>query len=192
MADLPAPVPQKRARRAASGTVLRGGGPVRGDALLPAGKHRAHLHLRLQRGGDHLGRAVLHRDHGGLAAGRRTAAEAFLHRIRGGADGHHPDRPERQLRTQAQPHRGHPRHAGGGGLGLLLHPDEEDRRVPHQHGAVHPPGVLLRPAVHGPGAVPLRLPVGSGTFRLPDQHPEPPLSRLRGLRALLRHLEPGC
>lgn len=51
------------------------------------------------------------------------------------------------------PCRGHPRHAGGGGLGLLLHPHEENRRVPHEYGVLHAQGVLLRPAVHASRAV---------------------------------------
>ena len=67
--------------------------------------------------------------------------------------GHYPHRFERQLRPQAQPRRGHPRHAGGGGLGLLLHPHEENRRVPHEYGVLHAQGVLLRPAVHASRAV---------------------------------------
>ena len=144
---------QGHIRHAAAGAALRGGGAVRGNALFPAGKHRADLYVRVQRGGHHFDRTVLHRISGELAAGRRAAAETLFRRVRRRADGHYPHRFERQLRPQAQPRRGHPRHAGGGGLGLLLHPHEENRRVPHEYGVLHAQGVLLRTAVHASRAV---------------------------------------
>ena len=94
-------------------------------------------------------RTVLHRISGELAAGRRAAAETLFRRVRRRADGHYPHRFERQPRPQAQPRRGHPRHAGGGGLGLLLHPHEENRRVLRMNMVFCTRKVsLLRPAVH--------------------------------------------
>ena len=92
---------QGHIRHAAAGAALRGGGAVRGNALFPAGKHRADLYVRVQRGGHHFDRTVLHRISGELAAGRRTAAETLFRRVRRRADGHYPHRFERRTSSSS-------------------------------------------------------------------------------------------
>lgn len=93
--------------------------------------------------------------------GREPASRLFrglrLRHVR-----HRLHRRQQQCRAPAQPAGRCPGPAGGPDLGLLFHPDPQDRRLRLQYLAGDAPHLLLGPALHAAHPAAVRLPLGAG------------------------------
>ena len=152
--DCGMPPPAQR-HHAPAGADLCRRRPVRRVPILSAGEYRPDLYLGLQCGRHPLRGPLLHRHFVPCGVQRRgEAAPQLLRRLCAGHGGHRPHQLQR-LRPVSQPHGRPAGTAGGVGVGLLLHPHQEDQRLWLLHSYHHPAGVLLRHRLHDPRHVPL-------------------------------------